>query len=91
MHDNLKQHNVEECPANRSMSVESFEQVVPSESQQQMKPIRHTNDRSMQNKSNVQHDYAKSGGTKGVEKLQQQPNDDQTRKYHFTEFNFKFN
>ncbi|VDM91373.1 unnamed protein product [Litomosoides sigmodontis] len=79
-HDNLKQHDVEQCPANRSVSVESFEQIAPSESQQQMNLIRHSNDRLTQNKSNVEDGHAKSG-RKRVENLQQQqPSDEQTRK-----------
>ncbi|KAL3990179.1 C2 domain family protein [Acanthocheilonema viteae] len=73
MHDNLKQNNDEECSADRSMSVESFEQVAPSDYKlsQQTKSIQYANDRSMQNKSNAEYDYAKNR-TKSPEKLRQQ-------------------
>uniref|UniRef100_A0A0R3RJU0 Uncharacterized protein n=1 Tax=Elaeophora elaphi TaxID=1147741 RepID=A0A0R3RJU0_9BILA len=86
MRDNLKQHDDEEYPTGRSMSIESFEQTMPSDhklspqqhqkqqqqqQQLQMKPIQHANDRLMQNKLNAQYDHAKNR-TKSPEKLRQQ-------------------
>lgn len=75
------------------MSVESFEQVIPSDYKlsQQIKPIQHTNDRLMQSKSTAEYDYTKNR-TKSPERLRQQPSrsfDDHNQKYPFIHFMLK--
>ncbi|KAM3727295.1 Rab-3-interacting molecule unc-10 [Dirofilaria immitis] len=87
MNDNLKRiyNDPGEDSAGRSISVESFEQDIPSEHKisQQIKPIPHTSDRSMHSKSIVEHDYGKKT-TKSPERQRQQSDrsfDNQNRRY----------
>ncbi|VDN87757.1 unnamed protein product [Brugia pahangi] len=76
-HDSSKQHNdLDECSADRSISAESFDQMIPTDyklSSQQTKTNQQINDKKfLQNKLTTEYDYVKKNRTKSPERLRQQ-------------------